>query len=111
MLTGTRRGDILEGLGGADRLYGLGGADRLYAAAGNDRLSGGAGADKLSVNLPTGQPLIVRKDDPHWQSWIREGATELMVIADLPGQFPAGNPGHAPGQSNEPTRGLRRRRH
>ena len=37
-----------------------------------------------------GRPLVVRKDDPHWQNWIRHGATELLVIADLPGQFTPG---------------------
>ena len=58
-----------------------------YWAEGDSRR---ANADKLSVVLPTGQPLVVRKDDPHWQTWIRNGASELLVIADLPGQFTPG---------------------
>jgi hypothetical protein len=49
-----------------------------------------ANADKLTVNLPTGQSAIIRKDDPHWQSWIQRGADQLLVIADLPGQFTPG---------------------
>jgi hypothetical protein len=49
-----------------------------------------ANAEKLTMNLPTGQPWIVRKDDPHWRSWIDHGATELLIMANLPGHFAPG---------------------
>lgn len=49
-----------------------------------------ANADKLTVNLPTGQPWVLRRDDPQWQHWISSGATTLLIMADLPGVFTPG---------------------
>jgi len=49
-----------------------------------------ANADKLTMNLPSGQPWIVSKNDPHWQQWLDHGATELLVMANLPGRFAPG---------------------
>ena len=50
-----------------------------------------ANADKLSVNLPTGTPWTVSREDPKWQNWMRRGATELLLIANLPGHFAPGS--------------------
>jgi hypothetical protein len=49
-----------------------------------------ANADKLTKNLPTGQPWIVSHDDPRWRDWLNHGATELLVMANLPGRFAPG---------------------
>jgi hypothetical protein len=49
-----------------------------------------ANADKLSANLPTGTPWTVSREDPKWQGWMRRGATELLLIANLPGHFAPG---------------------
>jgi hypothetical protein len=49
-----------------------------------------AHADKLSKNLQTGQPWVVSWSDPQWQKWLDRGATELLILANLPGQFAPG---------------------
>jgi Ca2+-binding RTX toxin-like protein len=46
-LTGTARGDYLDGLGGADTLIGGDGNDTLIGGTGNDNLYGRTGADTL----------------------------------------------------------------
>jgi hypothetical protein len=48
------------------------------------------GADKLSRILEIGQPWIVYRDDPKWAEWLGRGATDLLLIANLPGQFEPG---------------------
>jgi len=49
-----------------------------------------ANADKLTVDLPTGSPWTVSRDNPKWQEWLHRGATELLLIANLPGHFTPG---------------------
>jgi len=41
-------------------------------------------ADKLTKALDLNEPWIIPRDDPKWQSWLKRGATELLVVADLP---------------------------
>ncbi len=45
-----------------------------------------ANADKLTKSLQTGQPWVVSRSDPKWQKWLSHGATELLVLANLPGR-------------------------
>jgi hypothetical protein len=33
---------------------------------------------------------VISHDDPHWQKWLSHGATELLVLANLPGHFAPG---------------------
>jgi hypothetical protein len=47
-------------------------------------------ADKITQLLELNKPWVVPRDDPMWQRWLSRGATELMVLADLPGHWPAG---------------------
>lgn len=50
-------------------------------------------ADKLSYNLKMGEPVMLQMTDPKWTEWLKHGAQELLIIADLPGDpadFPAG---------------------
>ena len=47
-------------------------------------------ANKITKILKMGQPWMVSIDDPKWQEWINRGATELLIIANLPGHFDAG---------------------
>lgn len=49
-----------------------------------------ANADKLSMNLPSGSSWTVPRDNPKWQQWLQRGATHLLLIANLPGQFTPG---------------------
>jgi|SRR5579862_2249088 len=58
-----------------------------YWTAGDSRR---AKADKLSKNLETGQPWIVSRADPQWQKWLNHGASQLLIMANLPGRFAAG---------------------
>jgi Ca2+-binding RTX toxin-like protein len=46
-LKGTKRRDVICGLGGADRITGLAGGDTLIGGAGRDRIRGGGGRDRL----------------------------------------------------------------
>jgi len=48
-------------------------------------------ADKLSYNdLEMDKPVVVAETDPKWKDWLAHGAQELLIIANLPGQFPPG---------------------
>lgn len=47
-------------------------------------------ANPLSAVLKKGQPWVISMNDPKWQAWLNRGATELLVVADLPGHFDAG---------------------
>lgn len=47
-------------------------------------------ADKLTNTLSAGNPWVLRRDDPKWGEWLNRGATELLVIANPPGQFESG---------------------
>lgn len=49
-----------------------------------------ANADKLSMNLQTGSPWVIPRNDPKWQRWMQRGATDLLLIANLPGSFTPG---------------------
>ncbi|PYJ97885.1 MAG: hypothetical protein DME23_13525 [Verrucomicrobia bacterium] len=44
------------------------------------------GARKVSNNLQTGQPWVLGKENPIWKEWFGYGATELMIMANLPGK-------------------------
>jgi outer membrane protein assembly factor BamB len=46
-LNGSRRADVIVGLGGKDKISGGNGNDRLCGGKGNDRLGGGKGKDSL----------------------------------------------------------------
>jgi uncharacterized delta-60 repeat protein len=46
-LNGTKRADVIVGLGGNDSINGGGGNDIICAGGGNDRVNGGAGNDHL----------------------------------------------------------------
>ncbi len=39
---------------------------------------------KVTAQLPTGEPWVLKADDPIWKKWKSYGATELMVMATLP---------------------------
>jgi hypothetical protein len=47
-------------------------------------------ADKLSLNLKMGEPVVIPSTDPKWREWFQHGAQELLVIANLPGEFAPG---------------------
>lgn len=47
-------------------------------------------AQPLTQVLKMGQPWVVSMNNPKWQEWLNRGATELLVIANLPGHFDAG---------------------
>jgi hypothetical protein len=49
-LRGTRKADVIVGLGGNDRIKGRSGNDRICGGKGNDRLSGGAGHDAMQAD-------------------------------------------------------------
>ena len=44
-------------------------------------------ADKVTVHLQTGTPWTLSREDPRWQRWLDRGATQLLLIANLPGHF------------------------
>ena len=46
--------------------------------------------DKLSMTLKSNQPAILQRDDPKWKDWLSRGATDLLIIANFPGQFTPG---------------------
>jgi CSLREA domain-containing protein len=46
-LRGTRKADVIVGLGGDDKIKGRGGADLICGGAGDDKIKGGAGKDRL----------------------------------------------------------------
>jgi hypothetical protein len=47
-------------------------------------------AVKLTQFLELDKPWEVSINDPVWQKWFARGDTELAIIANLPGSFPAG---------------------
>jgi hypothetical protein len=47
-------------------------------------------ADKVSYSLKTGETVVFSSTDPKWKEWVAHGAQELLVIANLPGEFPPG---------------------
>jgi len=47
-------------------------------------------AHPLTQVLKMGQPWVVPATDPRWQEWLNRGATELLIVANLPGHFDAG---------------------
>ncbi|HSU54464.1 MAG TPA: hypothetical protein VLT36_10420 [Candidatus Dormibacteraeota bacterium] len=48
-------------------------------------------ADKISFeNLELNQRVKVDRKDPQWEKWFSHGVNELLVIADLPGDFSGG---------------------
>jgi len=48
-------------------------------------------ADSLTQTLKMNQPWKISIKDPQWHKWLNRGATELAVIANLPGKFPPGS--------------------
>jgi hypothetical protein len=53
-----------------------------------------ANADKLTATLVQGHPWTIDRDNPKWRAWLDHGATDLLLMAHLPGvpgrDFPAG---------------------
>lgn len=47
-------------------------------------------ADKLSKDLLSNESWAVDRADEKWKDWLNRGATELLVIANLPGEFDSG---------------------
>jgi hypothetical protein len=47
-------------------------------------------ADKLTSNFQSGNTWSVPQTDPKWKGWLGRGASELLIIANLPGSFPSG---------------------
>lgn len=47
-------------------------------------------AQPLTQVLKMGQPWVVSVSNSKWQEWLNRGATELLVVANLPGHFDAG---------------------
>lgn len=47
-------------------------------------------AKPLTQILKVGQPWVVSMNDSKWQEWLNRGATDLLVVANLPGHFDAG---------------------
>ena len=45
---------------------------------------------KLTHFLELNKPWVISKDDPIWQKWLARGDTQLAIVANLPGNFPAG---------------------
>jgi hypothetical protein len=50
-----------------------------------------AGAKKISMTLKMNEPWVIDETNPIWNDWFSRGATELAVIANLPGKFPPGS--------------------
>jgi hypothetical protein len=48
-------------------------------------------AKPLTKTLAMNQPWTISETDPKWQEWLDRGATELVIIANLPGKFPPGS--------------------
>jgi hypothetical protein len=44
-------------------------------------------AEKISYNLKLGEETVLAINDPKWKDWLSRGANELLVVADLPGDF------------------------
>jgi hypothetical protein len=45
-------------------------------------------ADKITMSFVSGQALsqTVTNKDPHWDKWKAAGVTQLLILADLPGE-------------------------
>jgi hypothetical protein len=48
------------------------------------------GARKVTTTFKDGPTWVLKKEDAIWTTWFSYGATELMVIADLPGKYSPG---------------------
>jgi hypothetical protein len=44
-------------------------------------------AEKVSYNLKTGEAVTLAINHAKWNEWLGRGAHEILVIADLPGDF------------------------
>src|SRR5262249_51980290 len=49
-----------------------------------------AGVTKISTNFLRSSTWVVPKTDPIWKQWLSLGASELVVMTDLPGGFDNG---------------------
>ena len=49
-----------------------------------------AEADKLTQTLLYNKPWRVEMTNAKWQEWFNRGATQLLIIANLPGSFDSG---------------------
>ena len=47
-------------------------------------------AKPMTQILKMGKPWVVSQTDPKWKEWLDRGATELLVVANLPGHFEPG---------------------
>src|SRR5262245_24091901 len=45
-----------------------------------------AGAGKVEASFKDGLTWTLKMNDPIWNTWFGYGATEIMIIADLPGK-------------------------
>lgn len=77
-----RRGDLLDGCGGADNLSGGQGSDRIEGGAGRDRFQGDKGADRLVFGRD-GRDTVrdfeddvdtLRLDPALWEGDLKRGA-------------------------------------
>ena len=50
------------------------------------------GVNKSSKNLETGKAWVLKKEDRIWKDWLKKGATDLMIMANLPGNFEDSGP-------------------
>ena len=50
-----------------------------------------ANSRPLTQTLTKDHPWQISENDPKWQEWLDRGATELVIIANLPGKFPPGS--------------------
>jgi hypothetical protein len=46
-----------------------------------------ASVPRITTNFVQGATWIISKSDPIWKQWFGRGASELVVMADLPGGF------------------------
>lgn len=46
--------------------------------------------DLVSFGLKKGEASVLKIDDPHWKKWFSHGASELLILARLPGSFSGG---------------------
>jgi hypothetical protein len=45
------------------------------------------GATKVTTSFQSGNSFVLKETDPIWNDWFNHGATELMIMADLPGVY------------------------
>lgn len=48
------------------------------------------GAKKVTTNFQTGPTFVLERENPIWNEWFKQGATELMIMANLPGVYSNG---------------------